>query len=81
MGPLLYIRREIFRATQSEMATIAGVSQSTVSKWEAGLLEPGRVEMERIRKGAAGRGLAWCDEWFFQPPAPSDRKAPEALRA
>lgn len=81
MGPLLYIRREIFRATQSEMATIAGVSQSTVSKWEAGLLEPGRVEMERIRRGAAGRGLVWRDEWFFQPPAPLSRKQPEAVRA
>ncbi|UGB26386.1 helix-turn-helix transcriptional regulator [Methylorubrum sp. B1-46] len=81
MSPLAFIRREIFGATQAEMAAVAGVSQSTVSKWEAGLLEPGRVEMERIRKGAAGRGLAWCDEWFFQPPASSDCKAPEAMRA
>lgn len=68
MVPLLYIRREVFRVPQAAMAAIAGVGQSTVSKWERGHLEPARNELERIRSEAIKRGLPWQDAWFFAAP-------------
>jgi len=51
------------------MASIAGVSQGTVSKWEKGEANPGRDEMASIRGAAIDRGLSWDDSWFFETPA------------
>ena len=65
MPPLAFIRKQIFELTQAEMAVIAGVTQGTISKWEAGSLEPSRTEMKRIRDEAERLGKAWDDRWFF----------------
>jgi predicted transcriptional regulator len=64
-----YIRREVFKASQEAMATIAGVTQSTVSRWEKGELEPDRWQMERIRDAARSRSIPWKDKWFFEAAA------------
>lgn len=69
MSRLLYIRRHIFGVTQVEMAAIAGVRQSQVSRWENGHRRPSIVELERIRTEAVKRQLAWDDRWFFENPA------------
>ncbi len=62
---MLSIRRNIFEVSQAEMATIAGTSQATVSRWEAGQLYPSLPQMEAIRSEASRRGLPWDDGWFF----------------
>lgn len=68
MNQLHRIRCRVFRATQIEMAAIAGVRQSQVSRWENGLRRPSLREMERIRAEARKRGLPWDDRWFFEAP-------------
>lgn len=69
MNSLRHIRKSIFGLSQTELATVAEVSQSTVSKWERGDLNPNRDEMARIRDEAHKRGLAWNDSWFFECPS------------
>lgn len=68
MHPIEHIRTEILKVTQGAFAGIAGTTQATVSRWEAGELEPGRKEMARIRAEVMHRGLAWDDRWFFESP-------------
>ncbi|MDR7037372.1 transcriptional regulator with XRE-family HTH domain [Methylobacterium sp. BE186] len=68
MTPLLFIRSQVLKITQTQMAAIAGVGQSTVSKWERGSLEPSRDELARIRAEARRRRIKWRDEWFFVSP-------------
>jgi len=68
MSALRRIRQEIFGINQAEMASIADVSQGTVSKWESGLANPSLDEMARIRAVAAERQIAWDDSWFFEIP-------------
>lgn len=68
MGPIEHIRRNVFGATQAELASIAGVAQATVSRWEAGEFEPTRAELDRIRSEAMQRGIDWDDGWFFAVP-------------
>lgn len=67
MNPLLNIRKNIFGVTQQEFAGIAGVQQSTVSRWESGDAVPSLAEMNRIRAGARQRKLKakWDDRLFF----------------
>jgi transcriptional regulator with XRE-family HTH domain len=65
MTPLHHIRVNVFRVTQVEMAAIAGVRQSTVSRWDNGANEPTRRKLQRIRDEAIRRGLQWDDRWFF----------------
>ena len=74
MTPLLYIRTHIFRTSQEAMADIAGVSQATVSRWEAGHFEPNGKRMERIRGEALKRKIKWNDAWFFEAPARAPAK-------
>ena len=68
MHPIEHIRKNVFGLTQGELATVAGVSQPTVCRWEAGSLEPNRTEMQRIRDEARSRGLPWDDSLFFETP-------------
>lgn len=71
MNPIHRIRTQVFGVPQTEMAQIAGVSQGTVSKWEAGEFAPGGEALERIRNEAIRRELEWNDRWFFEaPPVP-----------
>lgn len=70
MNTLSYIRKRVFQLTQAEFAALAGVQQSTVSRWENGVA-PSLDEMQAIRLAAAERGIAWDDSWFFDPPPAS----------
>lgn len=73
MSAIRHIRREVFKATQAEFAAIAGVTQASVSRWEAGGA-PSLSEMQAIRLAAVERGIDWNDAWFFELPG----NAPEA---
>ena len=73
MRPIEFIRTQVFKQPQAAFAKLAGVSQGTVSKWEAGKLAPSQDEMNRIRSAAIRLGIEWqCepwqDEWFFVVP-------------
>lgn len=66
MNALEHIRRNVFKATQSEFAVIARVTQATVSRWENGG-SPTLKEMHAIREAAFERcDLAWSDSLFFE---------------
>ncbi|RWF44265.1 MAG: XRE family transcriptional regulator [Mesorhizobium sp.] len=67
MSAIRHIRQKVFQATQAEFAALAGVSQGTVSRWEAGT-SLSLDEMKSIRKAAADRGILWNDAWFFETP-------------
>ena len=69
MNALRHIRKHVFQVTQAEFASLAGVGQASVSRWESGVA-PSLDEMSAIRQAAADRGLEWNDSWFFD--APSD---------
>ena len=64
MSEIRRIRIEVFKLTQSEFASVAGVKQSTVSRWERGGA-PTLDELRSIRSAALSRGIDWRDEWFF----------------
>lgn len=72
MNALEHIRRNVFGIKQQEFAAIAGVQQSTVSRWENGESVPTLEEMNRIRDEAAKRGrklkAKWNDRLFFAAP-------------
>ena len=68
MNAVEHIRTRVFKETQTGFAAIAQVSQPTVSRWEAGTLEPGRDELALIRQEALARGLPWQDQWIFEAP-------------
>lgn len=61
--------RRLLRLTQAQMAILTGASQASVSRWEAGLLEPSLAQLEAIRGEARKRAIAWDDSWFFERPA------------
>lgn len=67
MNPIRYIRTQVFKVNQAEFASIAGVRQGSVSRWENGV-SPSLEEMHNIREGAKARGIAWNDSWFFDVP-------------
>lgn len=77
MRPIEYIRLKKFNVTQSVFGQIAGVSQATVSKWEAGTSAPTSNEMARIRSAGIKLGIDWDDQWFFVVPI-VDRQPTEA---
>lgn len=60
--------RERFGVNQTEFASVAKVSQGTVSRWEKGQWEPNRDELARIREEAISRGIDWNDALFFSSP-------------
>jgi transcriptional regulator with XRE-family HTH domain len=79
MNAIKAIRKHVFGVTQIEFAEIAGVKQSSVSRWEAGVA-PTLDEMAAIRRAAVERGLPWSDEFFFTPVAdPADEAARSAV--
>lgn len=69
MNPILHVRKVKLEMSQAEFGAVAGVSQGTVSKWEAGEGSPSRDELSRIRAAAIEKGIAWEDRWFFETPA------------
>jgi DNA-binding transcriptional regulator YiaG len=69
MNTIEYIRHEVLGGiSQAELAAIADTSQPTVSRWEAGDLEPDRRQLGLIRRAVLKRGLQWDDSWFFEIP-------------
>lgn len=66
MNAMAHIRLNVFRVSQYEMAEIAGVSQATVSKWEAGTQVPLTTALKNIRRSAYLRAIPWQDAWFFE---------------
>lgn len=70
MKPIEYIRKRVFGVSQAAFGEIAGTTQASVSRWEAGELHPGLEEMERIRSEALARGNEWDDSLFFATPTP-----------
>ena len=65
MNTMYRIRTVVFRCSQYEMAEIVGVSQGTISKWEAGASDP-VLALRNIRKAAIRRAIPWDDRWFFE---------------
>lgn len=75
MNPIVHVRTVVLGITQAELALIARTSQGTVSKWEAGELEPGRDHLALIRDEVLRRSRVWDDRWFFDVPKFSDAGA------
>lgn len=69
MSTMNHIRKKVLKVSQRELAAISGVTQTTVSRWESGTLEPSRDEMLKIRDEARRRRVKWNDRWFFETPA------------
>lgn len=67
MNAIRHIRKNVFRLKQQEFAAIAGVQQSTVSRWERGEASPSLDEMAAIREAARGK-RGWSDKLFFEAP-------------
>jgi len=65
--PIHAIRKKLLGMTQIQFATLTGVAQATVSRWESGALEPTRAEMRTIRNAVLASGQHWNDAWFFDP--------------
>lgn len=68
MNALRHIRKHVFGLTQTEFASLAGVGQASVSRWENGVA-PSLEEMAAIRQAAVDRGIPWDDRWFFEQPS------------
>jgi transcriptional regulator with XRE-family HTH domain len=67
MNQMAFIRQRVFGLSQADFASVAGVAQPTVSRWEDGT-PPKISEMKRIRDEAIKRGLVWHDSFFFDSP-------------
>ena len=68
-SPLRWVRRQVFKAGQEEIAAIGGVSRSRVSRYEGGKDDPPFRFMKRLRSEALARGLPFSGDWFFAEPA------------
>lgn len=55
MSPIERIRKSVLGLSQAQFAAIAGVRQSTVSRWETGELSPSIREVGRIVRAAGGK--------------------------
>lgn len=80
MSQIRHIRKHVFGMNQSEFASVAGVTQATVSRWEKDV-SPSLGDMARIRDEAIKRKLRWSDKWFFEMPATKASPAPSKTEA
>jgi transcriptional regulator with XRE-family HTH domain len=66
-APLYYqLRKDVLGVSQAEFATMAGVEQSTVSRWERGEFEPNLATLRKLRASVVSRGHVWDDAWLFE---------------
>lgn len=63
------IRKRVFNLSQAAFAEALGVTQATVSRWEAAGQFPDFDRAEQVRLEAERRGQTIPHEWFFTPPA------------
>lgn len=68
ISPIKNIRKNLFKVTQADFASIAGVVQSSVARWEKGEGSPSLIEMQAIRQAAADHKIEWDDRLFFEVP-------------
>lgn len=69
MQPIEFVRRSIFKLTQSDFAAICDVRQSTVSRWETGSTFPDIQQLGKIREEARRRNINLPDNVFFDAPS------------
>jgi len=60
------IRVNVFGTTQEVIGAIAGASNSKVSRWESGEVEPSLFEIHRLREFAVKHSLPWEDSWLHE---------------
>lgn len=65
MNAIEHIRCRVLDVTQAEMAAIAQVAQSTVSRWERGEMMPNSAALARIRAYALKSKIKWSDSFFW----------------
>ena len=59
------IRTDIFGASMTDFAKTAGVSVSTVSRWEDASAVPNLLNLHKLRAAAILAGLDWSDSAPF----------------
>jgi transcriptional regulator with XRE-family HTH domain len=72
-SPIRWVRRNVFRVTQEELAAIGGVSRPRVCCYESRGEAPPYDFLKRVRDEARARALDFDADWFFEVPmgAPS----------
>jgi transcriptional regulator with XRE-family HTH domain len=80
MNALLFIRKHVLRTLQGDIAAITQVAPSTVSRWEAGQIQPNLDEIARLREACLHRVGAWDEDWLFDPPDPETFRIPKKRR-
>lgn len=70
MSNMRHIRKNVLRITQKELSSWCQVDQGTVSRWEAGTLEPRLSDLKNIVQNAAANGVTLPCSAFFSDPAP-----------
>ncbi len=65
-SPIRIIRTHVLGLSQAALAQIAGTTQASVSRWEAGEQHPSHLELSAIRAEIVRRGIDWDDRWFFE---------------
>ena len=67
-NPAEHIRTKVFGcSTQDEFGLLLGVTQATISRWEAWGRIPGHRQA-LVKAKAKERDLPWDDRWFFEAP-------------
>lgn len=68
MNTVFHIRKNVLALTQVAFSKIAGTTQATVCRWEAGELQPDLEQLRKIRNEVIAQGKPWDDTWFFEVP-------------